>query len=145
MGHKIETNWKKGMAFEAITESGTVSLDAGEAVGGNDAGLRPKSLMLVALAGCTAMDVASLFTKMRAEPDDFKVNISAELTDKHPKIYKNVKIEYKFWGKDLKKDKLEKAVNLSATRYCGVNAMFNSFSEVTTEITFIDTNTGGKV
>ena len=138
MAHKVETNWKKGMAFESITESGTVMLDAGEAVGGNDAGLRPKSLMLVALAGCTAMDVASLFAKMRAEPDDFAVNISAELTDKHPKIYKNVKIEYKFWGKDLKKDKLEKAVNLSLSRYCGVTAMFNSFSEVSSEIIYIE-------
>ena len=138
MAHKVETKWKKGMAFEAVTDSGTVMLDAAEAVGGSDAGLRPKSLMLVALAGCTAMDVASLFTKMRAEPDDFKVSISAELTDEHPKIYKNVKIEYRFWGKDLKKDKLEKAVNLSLTRYCGVTAMFNRFTEVESEIIYLD-------
>jgi len=126
------------MAFESITDSGSVMLDAAEAVGGKNAGLRPKSLMLVALAGCTAMDVASLFAKMRAEPEDFKVIVSAELTDKHPKIYKNVKVTYKFCGKDLKKDKLEKAVNLSLTRYCGVTAMFNSFTEVKSEILYYE-------
>ena len=111
-------------------------LDSEEAVGGEGKGVRPKPLVLVSLAGCTAMDVASLFTKMRAVPDDFKVYVSAELTDEHPKYYYTTHIEYHFWGKDLKKDKLEKSVNLSLDRYCGVTAMFRKFSEVTHEIIY---------
>ena len=95
-----------------------------------------KPLVLVSLAGCTAMDVASLFTKMRAEPEDFKVFVSGELTEVHPKFYHTVHIEYHFWGKDLKKNKLEKSINLSLDRYCGVTEMFRKFSKVTFEVIY---------
>ncbi len=122
------------MTFDAISDGGSVILDAAKAVGGNDEGLRPKALMLVALAGCTAMDVASLFAKMRAEPEGFQVKVEAELTDKHPKYYHTVTVHYYFSGKDLKKDKLEKAVNLSVERYCGVNEMFRRFADVSIKI-----------
>ena len=132
----ITCEWKGKMAFESQTEGGNVMLDAGEAVGGEGKGVRPKPLVLVALAGCTAMDVASLFQKMRVEPDDFKVEIGANLTDEHPRFYDTTHIIYHFWGKDLKKDKLEKCVNMSLDRYCGVTAMFRKFSEVTFEIVY---------
>ena len=122
------------MAFEAETIGGKIRLDADSVVGGEGTGVRPKPLMLVALAGCTAMDVASLFQKMKAEPEDFKIEISAGLTDEHPKFYDQTKIEYHFWGKDLKKDKLEKAVNMSLEKYCGVTEMFRKFSKVEFEI-----------
>jgi putative redox protein len=134
MQNKITCEWKGKMAFEATTEGGKLALDAEETVGGEDNGLRPKPLVLVALAGCTAMDVASLFKKMRAEPEDFKVEISGDLTEVHPKYYDKTKIEYHFWGRDLKKEQLEKAVNMSLERYCGVTEMFRKFSEVDFEI-----------
>lgn len=133
---KITCDWKGKMAFEAETIGGIVRLDADETVGGEGNGVRPKPLVLVALAGCTAMDVASLFQKMKAEPDDFKIEIIADLTDDHPKYYDKTKIEYHFWGKDLKKDKLEKAVNMSLEKYCGVTEMFRKFSEVSFEIIY---------
>jgi putative redox protein len=131
---KITCDWKGKMAFEAETIGGKVRLDADSSVGGEGTGVRPKPLMLVALAGCTAMDVASLFQKMKAEPEDFKIEISAGLTDEHPKFYDQTIIEYHFWGKDLKKDKLEKAVNMSLEKYCGVTEMFRKFSKVEFEI-----------
>jgi putative redox protein len=131
---KITCDWKGKMAFEAETIGGKVRLDADSGVGGEGTGVRPKPLMLVALAGCTAMDVASLFQKMKAEPEDFKIEISAGLTDEHPKFYDQTIIEYHFWGKDLKKDKLEKAVNMSLEKYCGVTEMFRKFSKVEFEI-----------
>lgn len=133
---KITCDWKGKMAFEAETIGGKLRMDADEAVGGEGTGVRPKPLVLVALAGCTAMDVASLFQKMKAEPQDFKIEIIADLTDEHPKYYSNTKIEYHFWGKDLKKDKLEKAVNMSLEKYCGVTKMFRKFSEVSFEIIY---------
>lgn len=131
---KITCDWKGKMAFEAETIGGKIRLDADSVVGGEGTGVRPKPLMLVALAGCTAMDVASLFQKMKAEPEDFKIKITAGLTDEHPKFYDQTKIAYHFWGKDLKKDKLEKAVNMSLEKYCGVTEMFRKFSKVEFEI-----------
>ncbi len=138
MKNKIEVSWKGQMLFESKAPEGSVMIDAGEEVGGQGKGLRPKAMMLTALAGCTAMDVASLLKKMRAEVDDFKIEAEANLTDEHPKFYDKVHVTYRFYGSDFKKNKIEKTVNLSVDRYCGVMEMFRQFSEVTTEIIYIE-------
>ena len=137
MTNKIEVSWKGQMLFESKAAEGSVLIDAAEDVGGQGKGLRPKAMMLSSLAGCTAMDVVSLLKKMRAEVADFKVDVEANLTDEHPKYYDKVKVTYRFYGSDFKKNKIEKAVNLSIDRYCGVIKMFREFSEVTTEIIYI--------
>lgn len=138
MVNKVNCEWQGKMLFKAEGVGGAVMLDADENVGGEGKGVRPKALMLTSLAGCTAMDVASLFTKMRAEPDDFKVLVEGNLTDEHPKYYDDVTMVYQFWGKDLKKDKLEKAVNLSMTRYCGVSEMFRRFAKISSRIEYFE-------
>ena len=137
MTNKIEVSWKGQMLFESVAPEGSVMIDAAEEVGGQGKGLRPKALMLTSLAGCTAMDIASLLKKMRAEVADFKIEVIGNLTDEHPKQYNKVHVIYRFYGSDFKKDKIEKAVNLSAKRYCGVMEMFRKFSKVTTEILYI--------
>ena len=73
MTNKVEVSWKGQMLFESVAPEGSVMIDADQAVGGQGKGLRPKAMMLTSLAGCTAMDVASLLKKMRAEVDDFKI------------------------------------------------------------------------
>lgn len=138
MTNKIEVSWKGEMLFESVAPEGNVMIDAAKEVGGQGKGLRPKAMMLTSLAGCTAMDVASLLKKMRAEVEDFKIEVSANLTDEHPKIYDKVHVVYKFYGSDFKKEKIEKAVNLSSERYCGVMEMFRKFSKVTIEIQYIE-------
>ena len=138
MINKIEVSWKGEMLFESVAPEGTVMIDAAEEAGGQGKGLRPKAMMLTSLAGCTAMDVASLLKKMRAEVADFKIEVAANLTEEHPKVYNKVKVIYKFYDKSFQKDKIEKAVKLSVDQYCGVMQMFRQFAEVTTEIQYID-------
>ena len=138
MKNTIEVSWKGQMLFESVAPEGNVMIDADKAVGGQGKGLRPKAMMLTSLAGCTAMDVASLLKKMRAEVDDFKIEVSANLTEEHPKYYDKVHVIYKFFGSEFKKEKIEKSVNLSVERYCGVMEMFRKFSEVTTEIQYFE-------
>ena len=138
MKNTIEVSWKGQMLFESVAPEGSVMIDADKAVGGQGKGLRPKAMMLTSLAGCTAMDVASLLKKMRAEVDDFKIEVSANLTEEHPKYYDKVHVIYKFFGSEFKKEKIEKSVNLSVERYCGVMEMFRKFSEVTTEIQYFE-------
>ncbi len=127
-------NWKGNMAFEAEVNGHKFMIDAVEAVGGEDKGPRPKPLMLTALAGCTGMDVVSILKKMRVELDDFKVSVDGELTDEHPKQFNKMTVKYEFWGKELPKDKIEKAVNLSEERYCGVSAVYKKIMPVESEI-----------
>ena len=136
MTHKISTDWKGEMTYEAETVGGKLTLDATPDENGKAKGMTPKYLMLVALAGCTSMDVTSLLEKMRAQVDDFKVDVEGELTEEHPKYYNKVKTVYKFIGEDLQKDKIEKAVKLSVDRYCGVYEMFRQFAEVEYEIMY---------
>lgn len=136
MEHNIETAWQSGMSFVAKFNEGDIVYDADESVGGENKGLRPKATMLGALAGCTGMDVVSLLTKMRAEVESFRIEIKGELTEEHPKVYKTVDVNYFFGGNELKKDKIEKAVDLSVNRYCGVFEMFRSFAKVSHSINY---------
>ena len=134
MNNKINVSWSGEMAFEAEVNDFKIKLDADEKVGGKNSGPRPKALSLVSLGGCTGMDVVSILAKMRIVPDTFDVEVTGELTEEHPKYYDKIHLVYSFTGKDLPYAKLEKAINLSQERYCGVNAMLGKAAEVTYEI-----------
>ncbi|MEZ4651628.1 MAG: OsmC family protein [Candidatus Eisenbacteria bacterium] len=115
----------QGVTFMGITDSKHwVPMDGPAEFGGSDAGIRPKELLLLGLAGCTGSDVASMLTKMRVPYTKFEVDIEAEMSDEHPKVYTKMVVVYRFWGEDLDTSKLERAIELSETRYCGVSAMF---------------------
>ena len=135
MNNIVTTEWQRDMVFESDNPSGkTVFIDSSEDFGGTNSGLRPKALMLSALAGCSGLDVVSLLNKMKVEVDDFKIITTGELTDEHPKYYNKVKVDYHFYGVDMNEKKIKKAVDLSIERYCGVFEMFRHFAKMETEI-----------
>jgi putative redox protein len=136
MTHKVKVDWKEKMHFEATVPGAVIPLDAAEAVGGEGRGSRSKPLMLTSLAGCTGMDVASLLKKMRVKVDDISITVSGELTEEHPKYYHKVKVVYDFYGKDMKKDKIQKAIDLSVEKYCGVMEMFRRFADIEIEVNY---------
>tara|TARA_B100000809_G_scaffold257932_1_gene300327 strand:- start:977 stop:1402 length:426 start_codon:yes stop_codon:yes gene_type:complete len=131
----IKTVWTEKSQFKSDNPSGyeftmfDKSQDNGDVVG-----FAPKALMLSSLAGCSGLDVVSLLEKMRAEVANFKIEVTAELTDEHPKFYNKVKVDYHFTDSELQPEKIQKAVNLSVTKYCGVMEMFRQFSDVEIEI-----------
>ncbi len=129
-----KTVWKDGMYFEGEVDGHVVKIDADQQFGGKDRGPRPKNLMLVSLGGCTAMDVVSILDKMRVKPDEFYVEVTAELTDQHPKVFKWINVRYYFKGKNLDRKKISTAVELSSNKYCGVSAMLRKVCDVNTEI-----------
>lgn len=123
----IITKWLGETAFESTNTSGnTFKIDTEE----NSTGLRPKSLMLSALAGCSGLDVVSLIKKMKLNVDEFQIETIANMTDEHPKHYDAVVIEYHFHGADLNEKKLQRAVDLSVEKYCGVMEMFRQFAKL---------------
>jgi putative redox protein len=135
---EIKISWLENMAFEADVNGHKITLDAAETAGGENRGSRPKPLLLVALAGCTGMDVVSILKKMRVEPEAFHVYVEGDLTEEHPKQFSKMHIVYEFKGKNLPMDKLEKAINLSDEKYCGVSAMFKKAIGITSEIRIIE-------
>lgn len=134
MADSVKATWQNNMTFTSTSKEGEIRLDASKDVGGDDNGLRSKSLMLSSLAGCTGMDLASLIKKMRVEINGMSIEVVAELTDEHPKTYKNTHVTYNFDAPNADPAKLKKIVELSFNKYCGVIAMFKSFSVVTYEI-----------
>jgi putative redox protein len=128
--NQITTKWLGNMAFESSNPSGlNLIIDADPDSGGEGKGLRPKALMLSALAGCSGLDIASLIKKMKLVVDDFSIETIANLTDEHPKYYDAVTIEYHFWGVELDEKKLQRAIDLSVEKYCGVMEMFRKFAK----------------
>lgn len=134
----VTAKWLNNMAFEAEANGHKIILDAEPEVGGEDRGPRPKPFMLAALGGCTAMDVISILQKMRVNVENFNVHVEGELTDEHPKQFYKMHVIYEFTGKNLPLDKLQKAVELSEDRYCGVSAVYKKVMELTSEIKIIE-------
>jgi len=134
MKHIVDTAWKGNMKFEADLDGHKIMVDGSVDVGGENAGPGPKRLLMVALAGCTGMDVVSILKKMHVELDFFNLKIEGDLSDEHPKFYKSMHIIYQFKGKDLDPEKLRKAVDLSQEKYCGVAATLRKALDLTYEI-----------
>ena len=138
MTNKIECAWKKDMVFEADVQGFKIVMDADPSVGGQNMGPRPKPLLLVALAGCTGLDVISILRKMKSEPECFNISVEGEQMEEHPKYYHSIHVTYELKGKDVELDKVQKAVNLSREKYCGVNALLQFGAKITHEIKILD-------
>lgn len=135
MSHKVVTHWKGNLQFDSDNPSGkTLLMDTSPENGGYNSGLAPKAMMLSSLAGCSGLDVVSILKKMKVPFSDFRIDTYGELTDKHPKYYHTVSVEYHFYGDKLDEVKIKKAIDLSIEKYCGVMEMFRRFSEVKTSI-----------
>lgn len=134
MKDSLNVKWTGDMSFEANVGGHKIVVDASPESGGKNSGPRPKPLMMLALAGCTGMDVVSILAKMRVEIEDFNVIIESELTEEHPKQYTQMHVIYEFKGKDLQLDKLQKAIDLSQERYCGVSATLQKAIKISYEI-----------
>jgi putative redox protein len=135
MSHQILARYEKGMIFNAAIDEYSIKMDSTDETSSH-AGPSPKKLLLASLAGCTGIDIVSILQKMRVSFSDFTIEVSANLTEEHPKIYKDVQIIYSINVAANDKDKMEKAVQLSKEKYCGVSAMFSKFSEVEFKILY---------
>jgi len=122
----------KGVAFAGKTDSNHwITMDGPENFGGSDAGIRPKELILLSLAGCTGSDIVVILQKKKVKLDDFEMNITAEMADEHPQVYTKINIEFVFYGKDIQEKDVERAIELSQTKYCSVTHMLNKSVEIT--------------
>lgn len=139
MKETITTNWLSDLAFEAEVDGHKIYMDSSMEHGGKNTGPRPKPLMMVALAGCTGMDVASILKKMKVDFDDFTVDVEGDVTEEHPKRFEGMKVIYRLKGKAINRKNVEKAVNLSVERYCGVSANYAMAFPITHEIIIEET------
>jgi len=134
MSERVNIQLKEKMSFEAEVDGHKIMIDTAEEFGGNNKGPKPKSLMMVALAGCTGMDVTSILRKMKVPFEDLQVEVEGDLTETHPKHFDKMHIVYKVKGKHVTIEKVKKAVELSLANYCGVSYSYKKVMEITYDI-----------
>lgn len=116
--------WNHGLSFSGTADTGfAVPLGAEAAGGGKDDGFRPIELMLVSLAGCTGMDVISILQKKKQQVRGFKVRVHADRAEEHPKVFTSITVEYIVSGSQIEPAAVERAIELSETKYCPAQAM----------------------
>lgn len=135
---KVITRWLGNMAFEGDIDGHRIIIDALPAAGGENRGARPKPLMLLALGGCTGMDIVSMLKKMKVDFQGLQVIVEGDITDDYPKHYHTMHVVYEITGKNIPGDKVRKAVELSEEKYCGVSAVYKKYVKMSSEIRILE-------
>jgi putative redox protein len=125
----ISVNWVDGMLMVGKSHSGhSITMDGPPEIGGENLGVRPMEMLLLGVAGCTMIDVVTTLKKMRQELTNCETKLSAERADEHPKVFTDIHIEFIVKGHDLDPKKVEKAITLSAEKYCSASIMLGKNS-----------------
>lgn len=124
---KAEVSWNQGVMFTGAVERGhQVVMEGPESYGGQDRGFRPMELILTGLGGCASFDVVTTLEKMREKVDGCVAKLEAERADAVPAVFTKIHITFEVTGKDLNAKKVERAVALSAEKYCSASIMLSS-------------------
>ncbi|MBM3405408.1 MAG: OsmC family protein [Bacteroidetes bacterium] len=143
MKTEVTTSWLDELAFETEVNGHKFYMENDPIVSGQDRGPRPKPLLLAALGGCTSMDVISILAKMKIVPESFKVHVSADVSEDHPKIYQDMLVVYEIKGPGFENNeeilkKVKHAVELSTTKYCAVSAMLSKATQISHDIRLLN-------
>ena len=128
----ISVNWVDGMLMVGKSHSGhSITMDGPPEIGGENLGVRPMEMLLLGVAGCTMIDVVTTIKKMRQDITNCETKLSAERADEHPKVFTDINIQFIVKGQDLDTKKVEKAITLSAEKYCSASIMLGKTASIT--------------
>jgi len=128
---KARVQWLDGRAFVGESGSGhAVVMDGAPESGGRNIGVRPMEMLLLGLGGCTAFDIVMILERMRENVTGLDIALEGERAGEDPKVFTHVKLIYKITGRNLKPASVERAVNLSAEKYCSASAMFGKTATI---------------
>lgn len=141
--HQTEVKWVGELKFDALQNGKAFRIDGdAEHVA---TGVKPKALLLTSLAGCTGIDIVDILSKMRVPFTDFTIKVTGDLTKDYPKTYHTIHLTYVIKLQNPEdRDKMEKAVNLSQEKYCGVSTMVRKFAELKVTIEYLELTTPAK-
>jgi putative redox protein len=125
---KTVTVWKTGHAFDSFQNNNKIEIDS-------HAGFSPKALLLSGLAACSGIDVVDVLEKMRVPFAGLEIEVQTTQTEDHPRVFKDIHINYLIRTEAENKDKVKKAIDLSLEKYCGVAAMLKKNSKIDYTIT----------
>ena len=127
------------MTFVGESGSGhAIVMDGAPEHGGRDLGIRPMEMLLLGVGGCTAFDVVSILRKSRQAIVDCEVTVDAQRAEEVPKVFTRIHIHFIISGSNLDADKVEKAVSLSADKYCSASKMLEKAAEITHDFEIVE-------
>jgi putative redox protein len=136
---EAKVTWKGKMSFEGTADSGfTLPIGTRLDYGGDSDGFSPMELILVGLAGCTGMDVASILQKKRQDITEFEIRVLAERALDHPRVFTTICLEFVVVGNNVDPIAVERAVQLSETKYCSAQAMLGQVVKISHKITILE-------
>jgi len=129
---KARIKWVEEVSFLGETESGhAVLMDGPPAGGGRNLGPRPMEMVLIGTGGCTAYDVIHILKKSRQQVTDCVVEIQADRAEEDPKVFTRIHFHFVVTGKQLKHEQVERAIKLSAEKYCSASIMLGKVADIT--------------
>jgi len=136
--NEARVTWLNDMQFVAETGSGhAVVLESG----GKNRGPSPMEMLLGGMAGCTAVDVTRILTRMRQPVTGVQVNVKGARAENPPMVYTDIEVEYVVTGRGLSEEKVRRAVDLSQTTYCSASIMLGKTATITNSIRILDADT----
>ena len=128
----ISVNWVDGLLMVGKSDSGhTITMDGPPESGGENLGVRPMEMLLLGVAGCTMIDVVTTLKKMRQDLSHLETKINAERATDHPKVFTDIHIQFILKGQNLDEKKVDKAITLSAEKYCAASIMLGETATIT--------------
>ena len=135
----ISVKWIDGLLMVGKSDSGhTIVMDGPPEIGGENLGVRPMEMLLLGIAGCTMIDVVSTLEKMRENLSDCQTKVSADRGTEYPKVFTNIHVHFILRGKKLNPSKIEKAIKLSAEKYCSASIMLGKTAVITHDFEIIE-------
>ena len=138
---KAQVKWLGGRAFEGSPDSGhSVIMDSSPDFGGEDRGVRPMELLMLGMGGCTSIDVMNILEKSRQDVTACVAEISAERAETEPKVFVRMHVHFKVTGRNLDAQRVQRAISLSAEKYCSASIMLGKTAEITHDFELIETD-----
>ena len=135
----ISVHWVDGMLMVGKSHSGhSITMDGPPEIGGENLGVRPMEMLLLGVAGCTMIDVVTTLKKMRQDLTNCETKLSAERADEHPKVFTDIHIQFIVKGQDLDPKKVEKAITLSAEKYCSASIMLGKTASISHDFEIVE-------
>lgn len=136
---KARVKWIEGMSFLAEADSGHgIVMDGAPDIGGRNLGPRPMELVLMGAGGCSSIDVVMILQKSRQDVTDCQVELTAERADDHPKVFTRIHFHFIVTGRNLKPETVDRAIQLSAEKYCSATIMLAKTAEVTHDFEIVE-------
>ena len=136
---KAEIKWQSGVRFDALSETGhKIVMDGSSDHGGKNEGARPMELLLIGMGGCTAFDVVGILKKARADLKSLTIELSSERADAVPAVFTKIHVHFILQGAGLKESLVERAIELSAKKYCSASIMLGETAEITHSFEIIE-------